>query len=126
MLKSENKTSRLRQIGDFGQKIGREFLEQRSYRIIASNYFGPDGEIDIIAQQGLQLVFIEVKTRLSNNYGWPEESINQSKIDKLLKTAWQYLADREVIDDNFRLDCLAITIDQSNLKAQIRHYKNIG
>jgi putative endonuclease len=126
MLKSANKSGFLKKIGDFGQQIGREFLDRRGYRVIASNYFGPEGEIDLVAQQGQQLVFIEVKTRLSTNYGWPEEAIDRKKITKLLKTVGHYLVEKEVADDNFRLDCLAVAIDRANLKAQIRHYKNIG
>lgn len=126
MLKKENKSGRRQQIGILGQQLARDFLSKRGYRIIAQNYFSPFGEIDIIAQQDLQLVFIEVKTRLSNLYGLPEEAVSPGKIAKLLKTAGQYLADKQVVDDNFRLDSIAIEIDEANHKARIRHYKNIG
>ena len=72
-----------RQVGDFGQQIAANFLKSRDYTILSENYYSREGEIDLITEKDGQIVFVEVKTRLNNNYGLPEEAISQSKKEKL-------------------------------------------
>ncbi|MBD3359406.1 MAG: YraN family protein [Candidatus Buchananbacteria bacterium] len=112
-------------IGKFGQQLAAQFLLNRDYQLIKENYYCPEGEIDLILADQKQLVFVEVKTRLSNKFGLPEEAIDQNKKEKLYQTALTYLAKEEINHDNWRIDCLAVEIDQANKKAQIRHHKNI-
>lgn len=114
------------QIGRSGQDIARKFLLERGYEILAENYFTRSGEVDLIAKQNEQLVFAEVKTRLSEKYGLPEEAVTAEKKAKMLEAAWQYLAEKNLNTDNFRLDCLAVIIDQYKKQATIRHHKNIS
>ena len=112
-------------IGKFGQQLAGQFLKERNYQILAENFYTQEGEIDLVAQKQGQLIFIEVKTRLSDKFGLPEEAIDQRKKEKLYQTALKYLEKEEVKDDNFRIDCIAIEIDKANKKAKIRHHKNI-
>ncbi len=112
-------------IGNFGQQLAAQFLLDRNYQFLAQNYHCPEGEIDLIFLDQEQLVFVEVKTRLSQQFGLPEEAIDQSKKEKLYQTALTYLAKEEINHDNWRIDCLAVEIDQANKKARIRYHKNI-
>jgi putative endonuclease len=112
-------------IGKFGQSLAVQFLIKRNYQILTQNYFCKQGEIDIVAKQDEQIIFTEVKTRLSRNYGLPEESVNAQKIEKLDLAAMHYLESQKVETDNYRFDLIAVEIDKDNKKAQIRQHKGI-
>ena len=64
-----------REVGILGERIAQSFLEQNGYNIVETNYRCSEGEIDVIARREDLLVFVEVRTRRSNNFGSPEESI---------------------------------------------------
>ena len=68
------------------------FLEAQGLRIVARNYRGRYGEIDLIATHGATLVFVEVRARASNAFGGAAASITAAKREKLTRTALQYLA----------------------------------
>ncbi|MCX6745254.1 MAG: YraN family protein [Candidatus Parcubacteria bacterium] len=112
-------------IGSFGQQLAADFLKQRNYQIVAQNYYTRLGEIDLIAIKDGQLIFVEVKTRLSEKFGLPEEAVTDRKKEKMYQTALQYLEKEKVNHDNFRFDILAVMIDRYGKKAVIRHHKNI-
>lgn len=69
-----------------------KFLESRGLTIVARNFRGRYGEIDLIARDGVTLVFVEVRARGSNAFGGAAASITASKREKLTRTALQYLA----------------------------------
>jgi len=112
-------------IGDYGQKLAVDFLTKRKYKILGEKFFTKDGEIDLIAEQNGQLIFIEVKTRLSDKFGLPEEAVDRQKKEKMSEAGLQYLAEKQIGHDNYRFDCIAIEIDKKNKKAVIRHHKGI-
>ncbi|MCX6745963.1 MAG: YraN family protein [Candidatus Parcubacteria bacterium] len=112
-------------IGDYGQKIAAEFLAKRGYQILAQKYFTREGEIDLVGQKDGQLIFFEVKTRLSDKYGLPEEAIDAKKKEKMSEAALKYLVEKQIEHDNYRFDCVAIEIDKGNKIARIRHHKGI-
>jgi len=115
-----------KQLGDYGQKLAVDFLRGKGYLIVQENYFSRYGEIDIIAKEADQLVFVEVKTRTGTAYGLPEEAIDQAKIKKMLATIGAYLSAKEINNDNYRLDAVAIEIDEGRKIAKVRHHVNIG
>jgi len=112
-------------IGNWGQELAKEYLLQKGYQFINQNFHSRFGEVDLIFYDQDQLVFVEVKTRTSAAYGLPEEAITESKKEKLVQTALEYLDKNEIADDNFRLDCLAIELDSENQVAKIRHHRAI-
>jgi len=112
-------------IGNFGQQLAGHFFQKRQYKILEQNYQQRSGEIDLILEKDGQIVFAEVKTRLSENFGLPEEAIDSAKKEKIYQTGLQYLAEKGIEHDNFRIDCLAIVIDKAKKRAIIRHHKNI-
>lgn len=78
-------------LGKEGEELAKKFLNKKGYKIIEQNYKTPIGEIDIIARDRETLVFIEVKTRESLEFGMPFEAVNYTKRNKISKVALSYL-----------------------------------
>ena len=78
-------------LGRVGEKKAAEYLKKKGYKIIKTNYKTAIGEIDIIAEDGEYLVFIEVKTRSTADFGQPSQAVNLKKQEKYYKVALQYL-----------------------------------
>ncbi|OGU85044.1 MAG: YraN family protein [Ignavibacteria bacterium RBG_16_35_7] len=111
--------------GDKGEDLAVELLESKSYTIIKRNYRYGKGEIDIIAKDPQEegLVFIEVKSRKSLEYGSPEEAITKNKIKQLKRIAELYLYENEIKEILCRFDVIAILMLPGE-KPQIEHYVN--
>jgi len=103
-----------RDTGILGEKIAGDFLKKRGYQILETNYRCPYGEIDIVARYGDYLVFIEVRTRKSLRFGSPEESITRAKRQKLIATAWHYQQDIADTPLLWRIDTVAVELNQKN------------
>lgn len=78
-------------LGEKGEGLAAKFLKRKGYKIVRQNYKTPLGEIDIIARDGETLVFVEVKTRESMEYGFPFESVNRVKKRKIANVAMLFL-----------------------------------
>ena len=72
-----------KEFGNKGEDIAIEYLEKRGYIILERNFYCRQGEIDIIAKDKNEIVFIEVKSRSSIQYGCPSEAVNKQKIKEL-------------------------------------------
>jgi putative endonuclease len=97
------------QKGQLGEDLAAQFLQEKGYRIIERNYRYDRGEIDIVAQDGKDLVFVEVKLRETESFGSPEESITPFKEEQLKKVAEGYLFEHDAEDQQCRFDVVAIT-----------------
>ncbi len=113
-------------IGKFGQQLAGQFLLKKGYQLLTENYYSKEGEIDIVAKDNDQYVFVEVKTRRTLDFGAPEEAVNKNKINKIIITANKYLAEHDINTDNWRIDIVAILIKKQVKKAQINHYKAVN
>ncbi len=78
-------------LGKWGEQCAVRYLRRRLYRIVATNYSNPCGEIDIIARRGTMLAFVEVKTRRSTAFGCAAEAVNARKQRQIIRTAQLYL-----------------------------------
>ncbi|OPL15384.1 MAG: hypothetical protein AVO39_08210 [delta proteobacterium MLS_D] len=94
--------------GLLGEKIAARYLQKQGYCILSSNYRCVFGEIDIIARDGDEIVFVEVKSRTSSTFGDPEVSVTLSKQKKLSRTALRYLEDHDLCGRKARFDVLAV------------------
>lgn len=112
-----------RAIGDIAETKACQYLQQLGFKIIARNYQIRGGEIDIIATDRGELVFIEVKFRTSNLFGSAREAIAYHKLQSLIKSARFYVAEHYKSDIGYRLDLLAI--DQSGDSWHYELIKNI-
>lgn len=86
-----------------------EYLRQKGYRILDRNVNYPKvGEIDLVAEMGDTLVFVEVRYRATKDFGDPIESVTNSKVKKLLRAAERYLAALPVKFESVRFDLIAV------------------
>ena len=108
--------------GKDGEKIAASFLKKNGYRIIEINFRCVLGEIDIVAKENGELVFIEVKTRKSGELGYPEQAVGIKKQRKLSQLALCYLQGKNLTNTKARFDVVAITMSDS--KNEIKLIKN--
>jgi len=111
-------------IGKLGEDLACKFLTQNKYKIIERNFRIRGGEIDIIAlDQGI-LVYVEVKTRTSHDFGLPEEAVTYHKIKFLERASKFYRAQRHNLPAQERID--VVSVDLSNPTPTIKLIKNAG
>lgn len=99
--------------GRAGEAAAAHILQKRGYDVIRTNYRVREGEIDIVAHLGEQIVFVEVKTRRSGSFGSAEESLSPRKKDRLVTAAQSYLAETGAEQADWRIDLLAIEMDSA-------------
>ena len=108
--------------GKDGEQIALAYLKKNGYCICETNFRCPLGEIDIIAREKKEIVFIEVKTRKSHKLGYPEQAVGVKKQTKLSQLALWYLQKNKLADANARFDVVAITLHPEG--NEIRLIKN--
>ena len=99
------------EIGQQGEDLACGYLEAKGYQIWDRNYRVEKAEIDIIAFNGTELHFVEVKTRSNTSLNAPEESITKKKKDDLAKAGSFYLFERQLLNFPAVFDVIAIGMD---------------
>ena len=112
-----------RAFGNAGEQMAERYLKQKGYRILHRQFRTRYGEIDLIALDGDEIVFVEVKARSSNVFGFPEESVTQEKLRKIFLVANQYMNDVTEYA-SFRIDVVAIL--QTKNETQVMHLEAVG
>ena len=113
-----------RDTGIRGEKLAKDFLKKRGYRILETNYRCPEGEIDIVAKHQDSLVFIEVRTKTSLKFGSPEESITLTKMERLRITAARYWQTHNDLPLLWRIDFVAVELNQQGKLLRIELIEN--
>ncbi|MBU4047909.1 YraN family protein [bacterium] len=111
-------------IGKFGEDIASKYLEERGYKIKERNYRTFLGEIDIISEYKGNIIFVEVKTRRSDKFGYPEEAINFNKQRKIIKNALCYLAKYNLWEKNYCFDVILVSISNHKDVKRLKHIRN--
>lgn len=123
--------SRVR-LGKRGEDLAAGFLRSAGCDILTTNYRCPWGEIDLVARDGEELAFVEVRTRRSTAYGSPQESITRRKAGNLVAAAEHYLQNHGPVDDGpisenrdwpWRIDLVSICLTNGAPYPQIDHIK---
>ncbi len=109
-------------IGRVGEERACNFLLNQGYWILSRNFNTTHGEIDIIARDNDEYVFVEVKTRLSSKFGKPAESINKEKIKHIIKASRFYIYVNHLENRFIRYDVIEVYIGEKNVL--INHIKN--
>jgi putative endonuclease len=107
--------------GREGENLAAQFLEKRGYSILERNYRFERGEIDLVAKDGQELVFVEVKSRHSQQYGAPEESVTPAKEAQLKKVAEGYLYEHDIENQSCRFDIVTITYQRGTPVLRLIH-----
>ena len=112
-----------RQFGNEGEKRAAEFLQSHGMTILAFQYKKSFGEIDLICQDGDEVVFVEVKSRHTSTFGYPEDSVTREKIRHILRVGERYLTDEKRTESPWRIDVVAIEFYEH--PPQVTHLKRI-
>ena len=112
------------EVGKIGEEIAKKFLVKQRYKIIEQNYKTKYAEIDLIAIKQKDLVFIEVRTKVGDNFGTPEETINKNKMRKLQRNAMAYIAMKKW-NGYFRIDAICIVLKPDFSVERLNHYESI-
>jgi putative endonuclease len=107
--------------GTEGENLAAQFLEKKGYSILERNYRFDRGEIDLVAKEGQELVFVEVKSRRSHAYGAPEESVTPAKEAQLKKVAEGYLYEHNIENQSCRFDIVTITYHRGSPVLRLIH-----
>jgi len=97
-------------LGERGEDYATRHLRRHGYKILVRRFKSRSGEIDIVARHGEWLVFVEVKTRKSDRYGAPSESVNREKQRHMSKVALDYLCLLNNPQIRFRFDIVEVIL----------------
>jgi len=111
-----------RETGRAGEAIAARHLEKKGYTILEKNFSNKFGEIDIIAKDKNILVFVEVKTKIGEDFGLPEEMITPGKLWRVRNMATMYLQGESA---PCRIDVVAIVLGATNEVLRLTHYENV-
>ena len=111
--------------GNYGEDLACEYLKKQGYKILERNYRIRGGEIDIVCKDLEILVFVEVKTRFTHEFGPPAESMTFWKVKALLKTARFYIQKINWGEKEYRLDFVSIDFADDSENPMIELVKNI-
>ncbi|MEK7542610.1 MAG: YraN family protein [Patescibacteria group bacterium] len=111
-------------VGRLGEKLAREYLQKKGYKILEQNYRTRYAEIDLVAKRKDVLVFVEVRTKVGEQFGTPEETLNFYKLKKVRQNAAAYAAHVRW-DKLYRIDAVCIVLGENHALQRIAHYENI-
>lgn len=112
-------------LGKHGEDLAVNFLKKQGYKILERNFQKGYGEIDIIAQEKDTLVFVEVKTRISTQFGSPLEAITHWKLRALTRSVQFYKSFHPELPESLRIDLIAVSLSPGGGVEKIEHVKNI-
>lgn len=98
------------EIGSYGERVAARFLSRLGYRVLTRNFKVTDGEIDIVCRHRDALVFVEVRTRGSEKFGRPAETIDQAKQEALRRAVRRYLELLKRDDVYYRFDAVEVML----------------
>lgn len=96
-------------LGRRGEQLARDWLEGAGYRILEANCRTSSGELDLVAEEGGELVFVEVKSRRGDAFGSPLEAVDRRKQARIIRCAREYLSRRRSHGRPARFDVVAVT-----------------
>ena len=115
-------------LGQWGERQARLYLEAAGCAVVTANFRCRAGEIDIVAIDGDELVFVEVKTRRGDAYGLAEESISPVRAERLAVVAEEFLQSRSAFpydsETPWRIDLVCVNLDRSGKLLSVNHIKH--
>jgi len=111
-----------RETGIIGEEFAYQYLVKLGFESITRNFSTRFGEIDLIMKDKGIVVFVEVKTKKSLDYGTPEEMFTQSKLRRVRNMATVYLHGKDI---PCRIDMVAVLLNPDNSFQSLKHYPNV-
>jgi len=118
------------EVGKIGEDLARQYLEKKGYKILEQNYKTRFAEIDLVCEKsnGLfaksSLVFVEVRTKVGEQWGAPEDTLNRQKLWKVLQNAKSYIGFKKW-GDAAQIDAVCIVLNKDMSVARLTHHENI-
>lgn len=115
--------------GKQGEAIAKKYLLEKGFNLIEENYSNDIGEIDLIMSDKNFLVFVEVKLKITDKFGTPEEMITPRKIVQIKRVAQIFLMQNRKIEKTFpqyRIDAVCITLDELKELKSLNYYENLA
>jgi putative endonuclease len=113
-----------RPLGRRGEEAAARYLRRLGYVIVARGHRDNIGEIDLVAVDGRTLVFVEVKTRTSQDAGHPADAVDAEKQRRLTRLALSYMKRHDLLEIRARFDVIAVTWPDKGQKPTIEHFQN--
>lgn len=113
-------------LGAWGERVAALHLEGKGYEIVERNWRCSLGEIDLVARAGALWLFVEVRTRRGLALGTPEESMTRGKAERVLRLAQQYLYEHALDDVEWRVDMVAVELDESGKLLRCEQVENMA
>lgn len=114
-----------KELGKKGEQIAALYLQQKGYSIKDLNFSTRYGELDIVAQKGEVVIFVEVKTRVGIKMGMPYEAVTPRKVQHLRKAIDSYLLKKHLEKYKLSLDVISIIFDSTVTEYKIKHIESI-
>lgn len=112
-------------IGNYGENLALDYLKRNNYDVIYRNFRTRNGEIDIICKlKGDLIIFIEVKSRYSYNFGFPSEAVTYFKQKQIINMSKYFLFKHKLFNYNCRFDVIEIYFNKDNDLYNINHIKD--
>lgn len=108
--------------GKEGEEIAAKYLESKGYEILARNYRLKRWEIDIIGKENEVYVFVEVKSRSSSNFGFPEDFLSPQQEGRIRSAAIYYLVEQNITPKDIRFDIISVLANEKNI--EIEHFED--
>lgn len=112
-------------MGKWGEETALLFLQSQEYMILERNVYTPYGEIDLLVKRNDLLVFIEVKTRTSDQFGMPEDSITPKKMEHMINAAASYIQSHPEYDNAWQIDVITVEGSLGTPSPKITHFQNV-
>jgi putative endonuclease len=126
-------------LASWGEAYAAAYLREQGYRIVEQNVRTPYGEIDLVAAEGggegqtlhdrsdnrPVTVFVEVKTRRSTSYGYPEQAVTHRKREHMLAAAQAYMQAHPELEGDWRVDVIAVFRPDPKQPAVVNHFENV-
>jgi putative endonuclease len=113
-----------RELGNTGEKLARDFLKKKGYKLREANYRCREGEIDIVAEKKGCLIFVEVRTKTGTGFGSPEESVTFAKKEKIIASALTYMSEHQNLPEFWRIDFVAVELNRNGKATRIELIEN--
>lgn len=111
-------------VGKVGEDLAKKYLEENGYKVLEQNYRTRWAEIDLVVEKNKTLVFVEVRTKVGEQFGTPEETINKQKLWKVLQNAKNYAGFKNWQGPQ-RIDAVCIVLKADFSVSRLTHHENI-
>lgn len=111
--------------GKLGEDLATKYLKGKGYQIISRNFKSRSGEIDLIALYNKTLIFIEVKTRLSQQFGQPYEAVTKWKLKSIITTGQYFSLLHPKLPEKLQIDVVSVRLDHNGKLVNLEHLPNV-